>query len=480
MELKLHALFRKASLFLVALAVLPASIAWAELKLPAMFTSGAVLQQEMAVPVWGWADPDAQVKVTFAGQTKTASAGKDGKWSLKLDPLKANKEAAVMTVASGDQQLQVENVLVGEVWFCSGQSNMEFSVGGAIIPECVKLDELPMIRHIKVPRVRADAPADDFNGAWQVCDAGTSRGFTAVGFFFACQLQKELDVPIGLIGCNWGGTRIEPWTPPQGFAQVDQLDVSQLRDTSSMYNGMAAAVQPYAIRGALWYQGESNGGEGESYYWKMKALVLGWRTTWDQGEFPFYFVQLANFQNPNPDAAGGKGWAKLREAQLKTIREVPKTGMAVITDIGEARDIHPKNKFDVGRRLALWALANDYGKKDLVYSGPLYKSMKVEGGKARISFEHTGGGLTAAKKENARSIEPPQPVEKLEGFAVAGADKKWVWADAVIDGSAVVVSSAEVKEPVAVRYGFSTNPDKANLYNKEGLPASPFRTDDWP
>jgi len=465
-----------ASVMLLLLMVVGAP---AELKLPAMFTSGAILQQDMPVPVWGRADPDAEVKVSFAGQTKTTKAGKDGKWLAKLDRLKMNKEAAVMTVASGDEKLTVENVLVGEVWFCSGQSNMEWTVGGAILPEIVKPDELPMIRHVKVPHVRASEPAADFKGAWQVCSAGTVRGFTAVGFFFACQLQKELDVPVGLIGCNWGGTRIEPWTPPQGFAQVEQLDASTIRDGSTMYNGMAAAVQPYAIRGALWYQGESNGGEGESYFHKMKALILGWRTTWDQGEFPFYFVQLANFQRPNPDPAGGDGWARLREAQLKTIREVPKTGMAVITDVGEAGDIHPRNKYDVGRRLALWALAKDYGKKDLVYSGPLCKGMKVEGERIRLTFDHTGGGLMAAKKEDPRSIAPPKPVEKLEGFAIAGEDKKWVWADAAIDGACVVVSSKEVKAPVAVRYAFSMNPDKANLYNKEGLPASPFRTDNW-
>jgi sialate O-acetylesterase len=479
MRLTTRLLTRTTSLFAALLVILSAAITSAELKLPAMFTSGAVVQQGMPVPVWGWADPGAEVKVAFAGQTKTAKADEGGNWSVKLDTLPVNKEATVMTITSGETELKVEDVLVGEVWFCSGQSNMEQTVGGAIMPEFVKPDELPMIRHIKVPHVRVNEPADDFKGAWQVCSANTVRGFTAVGFFFACHLEQELDTPVGLIGCNWGGTRIEPWTPPEGFAQVEQLDAATIRDGSSMYNGMAAAVQPYAIRGALWYQGESNGGEGESYFWKMKALVQGWRTTWDQGEFPFYFVQLANFQNPNPDAAGGGGWSKLREAQLKTILEVPQTGMAVIIDIGEARDIHPKNKFDVGRRLALWALAKDYDKKDLVHSGPIYKSMKVEDGKVRLAFDHVGGGLMAAKKADPRSIDAPQPVEKLSGFAIAGEDKKWFWADAIIDGDAVVVSSAEVKQPVAVRYAFSMHPDKASLYNKENLPASPFRTDSW-
>ncbi len=478
MRVKPHAPLRNALLLVAVLSVLLASTAAAELKLPAMFTSGAVLQQKMPVPVWGLANANAKVTVAFAGQTKTTTADADGKWSLKLDPLTMSKKAAVMTITSGNEKLTVENILVGEVWFCSGQSNMEWRVGGSEMPESVKPADLPMIRHIKVPHVRVDTPADDFQGEWQVCTAETAPNFTAVGFFFAYQLEKELDVPVGLIGCNWGGTRIEPWTPPEGFAQID-LDSSKLGDKSSMYNGMAAAVQPYAIRGALWYQGESNGNEGNEYFMKMKALVLGWRTTWDQGEFPFYFVQLANFRAPNPDPAGGDGWAKLREAQTKTIHKVPNTGMAVIIDIGEAKDIHPKNKFDVGRRLALWALANDYGQKDLVYSGPIYKGMKVEGNKIRLTFDHVGGGLIAAKKADPRTIDPPEPVEKLAGFAIAGADKKFVWGDAVIDGAAVVVSSDEVKDPVAVRYGFSTNPDKVNLYNKENLPASPFRTDDW-
>ncbi len=451
----------------------------AELRLPAMFSSGAVLQQAMPVPVWGWADPGAEVTVTFAGQTKTGAADDEGRWMIRLDALPMSREPAVLTVASGQSEVAVEDVLVGEVWFCSGQSNMEWPIARSLVPDHVNPDALPTIRHIKVPHVRAAQPADDFRGSWQACSAATAPGFTAVGFFFAHTLQKELDVPVGLIGCNWGGTRIEPWTPPAGFDLVDELDAATLGDRSTMYHGMVAAVQPYAIRGALWYQGESNGGEGESYFWKMKALVGGWRATWQQGEFPFYFVQLANYKAPNPEPAGGDGWARLREAQLRTVREVPKTGMAVIIDIGEANDIHPQNKLDVGRRLALWALARDYGKDDLVHSGPLVKGATVEGGKVRIAFDHTGGGLMAARKEGPRDMSPPKPVDRLQGFAVAGADRTWHWADAVIDGDTVVVSAEAVPEPVAVRYAFSMNPDQANLYNREGLPASPFRTDDW-
>ncbi len=463
----------------LGLLLLCTAVGQAELRLPAMFSSGAVLQQAMPAPVWGWADAGAEVRVTFAGQTKTATADADGRWMVRLDALPVSREPAALTVASGDSKVTVENVLVGEVWFCSGQSNMEWPIARSLVPDDVDFDALPAIRHIKVPHVRAGEPADDFQGSWQVCSAAAAPGFTAVGFFFAHTLQKELDVPVGLIGCNWGGTRIEPWTPAAGFDQVAELDAQTLGDKSTMYHGMVAAVQPYAIRGALWYQGESNGGEGETYFWKKQALIGGWRATWRQGEFPFYFVQLANFREPNPDPAGGDGWARLREAQLRTVREVPKTGMAVITDIGEANDIHPQNKFDVGRRLALWALAHDYGKKDLVHSGPLFKSATVEEGKMRITFDHTGSGLMAARKAGPRDMSPPKPVEKLRGFAIAGADKTWHWADAVIDGDAVLVSAGAVSEPVAVRYAFSMNPEEANLYNREGLPTSPFRTDEW-
>jgi sialate O-acetylesterase len=249
-------------------------------------------------------------------------------------------------------------------------------------------------------------------------------------------------------------------------------------EPTRLYNGMIAPVVPYAIRGALWYQGESNGGEGATYLHKMSALVGGWRQVWSEGDFPFYYVQLANFQQSDPSKpAGGDGWANLREAQLKAL-VIPNTGMAVIIDIGDAANVHPKDKQDVGKRLALWALAGTYGKKDLVFSGPLYKSHAIAGNKIRIAFDHVGGGLIVGEK---RGLAPVAEVKdgKLKWFAIAGEDNVWHWADAVIDGPTVVVSSAEVANPVAVRYAFAMNPEGANLYNKEGLPASPFGMTDW-
>jgi sialate O-acetylesterase len=359
-------------------------------------------------------------------------------------------------------------------------------------------------------------PTAEVPGRWEVCTPQSSPGFTAVGFYFARRIQKETGVPIGLIDDNWGGTRIEPWIPLCGFELEPSLagfiqDVKSrqqaYRDAiaksltplegwiaatrkamatpegevpdpppmpgdpfgdagfpTTLYNGMITPIVPYAIKGAIWYQGESNGGEGDEYYHKMRALIGGWRKVWDQGDFPFYFVQLANFQNPTDNPAGGDGWARVRMAQTKSL-EIPKTGMAVIIDIGEGPDIHPKNKFDVGNRLALWALAKVY-KKDLVYSGPIYKAMKIDGDKIRLSFAHVGGGL------KSRDDKP------LTEFEIAGTDNKFASAEATIDRDTIVVQSKDVPSPTQVKFGWR-NVANPNLVNKEGLPASPFQTSNW-
>ncbi len=369
-----------------------------------------------------------------------------------------------------------------------------------VIPDFIK-PNVSMIRSIYVPRHRAPKPIDDFKSHWTVGSPKTFRIYPAAGFFFAYHLHQELGVPVGIINSSWGGKRVEPFTAPEGFAQVKEIDVKKLTTPfpywrkdlpSTMYHGMVCGVKPYAIRGALWYQGESNGNEGEAYFHKKRALIGGWREVWKQGDFPFYFVQLPNYKEhranvwgdmvilpPNNDPKGADGWARVREAQSKVVANVKNTGMAITIDIGEGANIHPQNKYDVGRRLALWALAKDYGRKDLVYSGPIYKSMKAAGKTIELTFDHVGGGLMAAKKPSPRSAEMPKPVDKLKGFAIAGADQKWHWADAVIKDNKVIVSSAKVEKPVAVRYGFSADPVRVNLYNREGLPASPFRTDTW-
>ncbi len=464
--------------------------AQAEVKLASIFGDAMVLQRDLPVPVWGWADPGEEVTVTLGEQSHKATADKDGRWQVKLNALKANAEGQTLKV-SGKNAVEVKDVLIGEVWICSGQSNMEWNLGGTLNgKEEVAAADQPQIRLFDVQgHLTSPVAKDTCPGKWQVCRPNTAGGFSAVGYFFGRRLQQELKVPIGLVGSNWGGTRIEPWTSPAGFRSVpelkpiaDQVDAytEQTKveggSPAAIYNAMIHPLAPFAMRGAIWYQGESNGGEGESYYHKTQALVNGWRELFNP-DLAFYWVQLANFQKPNDNPEGGDGWAKVREAQRKALN-IKHTGMAVIIDIGEAADIHPRNKQDVGTRLAHWALHQTYGRKDVVASGPLYKSHKVEGNAIRVSFDHVGGGLIVGKKEG---LEPTNVVKdgKLERFAIAGADKKWHWAEATIDGKDVVVKSAEVAEPVAVRYAYSMNPLGANLYNAEGLPASPFRTDEW-
>ncbi|MCD4824545.1 MAG: sialate O-acetylesterase [Phycisphaerae bacterium] len=504
----------------------------AKVSLATVFGDNMVLQRDCSVPVWGWAAPGEAVTVEFAGQKVSAKADATGKWKTALAAMPANAKPAIFKV-SGSNTITLKNVVVGDVWVCSGQSNMSVTVSRALQPKKeAKAANFPLIRHITVKRLPSNVPLTQFKGSWVECSPRTAPNFTAVGYFFARRLYKELDIPIGLINTSWGGTHIEPWTPSVGFAKIKEqkfaanickrleladpttavgkaaytkalADIeawvdaakanvavgkrppampalpftgSNRKSPTHLYRGMVAPLVPYAIRGVIWYQGESNGGEGMSYYHKKRALVGGWREVWGQGDFPFYWVQLANYHSDRKNPAGGSGYAKTRDAQRKAT-DIPKTGMAVIIDIGNTSDIHPKNKQDVGDRLAQLALSKEYG-KSIVAGGPLYKGHVVEGGKIRVKFDNVGGGLIVGRKEG---LSPTRAVPggKLARFAIAGANKKWVWANAVIDGTSVIVSSPKVAKPVAVRYAYSANPLGANLYNKEGLPASPFRTDRW-
>ena len=460
------------------------SIANAEVKLPKILSNSMVLQRDRAVPVWGWDNPGTEVTVSIGEASAKGKADATGKWTVQLPAMKAGGPHIVKV--EGSSKVEFSDVLFGEVWLCSGQSNMEWTVNSSLNPkEETAAAKYPTIRHIKIPLVPADKPQTDVkSGSWQVCSPTTAGNFTAVGYFFAVNLQKELNVPVGLIGSNWGGTRIEPWTNPEGFNSVPALsDISSKLATFptknaqgvvanqsplALYNGMIAPLVPYAIRGALWYQGESNNGEGMLYFEKKKALINGWRKVWNDEVMPFYFVQLAPYDY-NRAMVDGKpatsGLPGIWEAQTATLK-IPYTGMAVTTDISNLKDIHPKNKQDVGKRLALWALANTYGKSDLVYSGPLYKSMKVSGDKIELEFNHVGGGLVS------RDGKP------LSFFAIAGEDKKFVDAKAVVVGKSIIVSAEGVTKPVSVRFGWHEEAEP-NLSNKEGLPASPFRTDDW-
>ncbi len=513
--------------------------AFAAVQTSPMFSSNMVLQRDRDVKIWGTADAGEAVTIDFADQSVKAVADANGNWEATLAPMAASKEDRPMVIKGAANEITLENVLVGDVWLCSGQSNMEMSFGWGIIDgdkfHQEAVESFPMIRNMKIRKVIADYPQAIAPVERQWAKASDVwGGCTATGYFFARKLVQELDIPIGLIDDSWSGCRIEPFVCVEGMkasavdgivqraTQIEAADpsteagkgkaletlaaindwvakttpivenggrpVSPIptfpsigHDWTAQYNAMVAPLIRYAIKGAIWYQGCSNGGEGDEYIDKMEALIQGWRMVWGY-DFPFYYVQLASFMNNNDDPAGGDGYARIRDAQRKSLR-IPQTGMAVTIDIGNASDIHPKEKFHVGERLAAWALAKDYA-KDVVFTGPLFKDLAIDGSKAIVSFEDfsVGSGLMVGFKnnlDNESTVEAPEGTE-LAGFAIAGEDKQWHWADAVIVGNTVVVTSPDVEAPVAVRYAFRTNPlGKCNLYNAEGLPASPFRTDNW-
>jgi sialate O-acetylesterase len=507
---------------LVPAVFLSATFAEAKIKLPALVSDHMVLQQEAKANVWGWAEPGEKVSVKFGDKTVKTTTGADKKWSVRLEGLKAGSSGD-LTVA-GEDTVVVKDVLVGEVWVGSGQSNMEWSVQKAGNFEREKaVANYPEIRMFTVEKVASNTAKDDCVGQWQNCSPDTVPGFSAVGYYFIRELHQKLKVPIGLIHTSWGGTPAEYWAPsavlerspafkfyfdrwekekadyPKAKAAYDEalakwkVSAEQAKAENQpvppapraprggdalggpgcLWNGMVEPVLPYTIQGAIWYQGESNANSEEDatrYRLLFPTMILSWRIAWSQAglngsdnpEFPFLFVQLANYRQRYPEPVDSN-WARLREAQLMTL-EMPHTGMAVAIDIGEELDIHPKNKQEVGRRLALSALAQVYY-IDAEYSGPIYSGYQEEDNRIRLSFR------------NANGLKAPDG-GKIKGFEIAGEDRKFVWADVTIDGDHVLISSPQVPKPVAVRYGWADNPD-CNLVNEAGLPASPFRTDDW-
>ncbi|MBV9868500.1 MAG: hypothetical protein JO316_24355 [Abitibacteriaceae bacterium] len=614
--------------------------ALADVALSPLFSDNMVLQRNANVPIWGTGDVGEQVTVSIAGQQANTTADENGHWMVKLTPLPPG-QTLEMTV-KGKNTVTVHNIAVGELWVCSGQSNMEFTVSRGMNAQVeIAAANYPLIRMFTVKRTVAEQPRTDVSGRWDVCSPQTVGRFTAVGYFFGRDLHKALGVPIGLIHSSWGGTPAEAWTnyavlaqDPQlkpiltrwdqliaNYPQATQQYEQKLADwkiaadrakadgkresrkpaapegpdsphrPASLYNGMIAPLIPYGIKGVIWYQGESNAGNAKLYQKLFPTMIQNWRHNWGEGDFPFLFVQLANYMK-REEQPSESNWAELREAQTMTLSQ-PNTAMAVTIDVGEAGDIHPKNKQEVGHRLALAALGTTYGQK-VEYSGPLYDSMTVDGNKIRIRFKHTASGLgtrlvasshppiplktdgeetefadiprtfyelssrfwklgeftnftpffrqsgkrttryeaavalarilddlpnieaTIIKKHQNDPVDqraqaykeandfiqslttefaddmqqfvgvvgadPPAPSQfivnpyRLQGFAIAGADKKFVWADAKIDGDTVVVQSDQVPQPTTVRYAWANNP-AANLYNGAGLPASPFRTD---
>ena len=509
----------KRALLSVAAILASMRFAHADISLPSIFSDHMVLQNNVNAPVWGWADPGEKVTVNIANQTATATADAAGNWKLKLKKFSA--DSPLTLTISGHNTIVIQDVLVGEVWLASGQSNMGLSVNEVTNAWKEKAEaKFPQIRMFTVSPSPATTPQTNCGGQWMVCSPETFGHFSAAAYFFGRELHQKLAVPVGLINSSWGGTPIEAWTsmdrmeatpelapvlknwqktlhpfdaekaeadyvralenwtnnsaklkaegksvPPQPKKAIDpRLDPKY---PANLFNGKIAPIIPYAIRGAIWYQGENNAANdlAKLYSIQLSLMISDWRQRWDEGDFPFTWVQLPNFhpRTTNVVETNYNGWCVIREEMLKTLA-VKNTGMAITVDVGEANNIHPKNKQAVGYRLALWALAKVYG-KEIPYSGPLPNGYKIKGDKIVLSFRQVDGGLVAKDGE-------------LKGFAIAGEDHKWTLANARIEGDKVIVSSPEVKAPKAARYAWAANPD-CNLFNGAGLPASPFRTDDW-
>jgi sialate O-acetylesterase len=478
-----------------------------------LFTDNAVLQRDKPVPVWGTADAGEKVSVSFAGQSLSTTADAAGRWRVDLAPLPANATPAELVIA-GTNTITLANILVGEVWLASGQSNMEWAVkntndAALDIPASARF---PLIRHIQIAKKVSESPLATASGTWKVPGPATTGDFSAAAYFFALDVHTILNVPVGIINSSWGGTPVESWISPSAY-QTIPTEAAAVNErwskTLSAYpgaktkheaalaawkaeqaaakaanqpftktaprapagpghqntpaglnNGMISPLAPYALRGALWYQGESNASRASEYDALFSAMITGWRAQFAQGDFPFYWVQLANFK---ASGLAGTEWAFLREAQTKTLA-LPATGQAVITDLGDVNDIHPRNKKDVGRRLARLALARTYD-QSVIDSGPVFAKAERDGAAFRVSFAEMKSGLRA-------------PLNSLSGFELAGEDKIFKPADAVIDGATVLVTSAEVPAPAAVRYAWRNAP-VGGLFNNQGLPAVPFRSDTW-
>ena len=443
----------------------------ADVRLPKVFGSHMVLQRDRSIPIWGWADEGEEVTVSIGDKSSKDTADENGKWRVRLPKLEAGGPHTV--VVKGKNEVKFENVMIGEVWVCSGQSNMEWPMTRTLASQAeIAVADNPMIRLFNVNHKVADTPQEDCEGQWAVCTPDSVAGFSAVAYFFGRHLETKLKVPVGLIGTNWGGTRAEAWTSNRGLEREEdfapilerqkEFNPKNPHQPSVLYNGMLAPLIPYGMRGAIWYQGESNVSRAQQYAKLFPAMIKDWRRSWGQQDFPFLFVQLAPYRYGNQDK---RCCAELWEAQRKTLK-LKNTGMAVTVDIGNVRDIHPKNKQEVGYRLALWAMAKTYGEEDLVYSGPLFKAQCMEDGQVRVFFKHTGSGL------DTNNRQPPSH------FEICGEDHQYVPASAKIEGNTVVVFNEDIKEPVSVRYAWADDAEP-NLINKEGLPASPFRSDNY-
>ena len=504
--------------FALLVLVLPAKV-WANVSVPDVLSSGMVLQRDLKVPIWGKADPGESITISFGRQSKRTTTDKDGRWIVHLSPLRANSTTATMTI-EGKNRIELTDILVGEVWLVAGQSNMQRllseTANGA---EAIAGANQPQIRLFNVSRQVAFKHAPPPLASWQACSPESVKQFSAAGYYFAVELQKELKVPIGVINSSYGGSQAEAWTPveyllasadlkptvertktwdeerPRVRVEYDEAikkwreesdaakakgavprpspavpdALREYRIAASIYDGMIAPLIPFPIRGAVWYQGESNEVRAQQYEILLPVMIKSWRERWNQGDFPFGIVQLPNYRDPKDEPAD-EAWSHIREAQRRTAQRVRNTGLIVTIDIGEARDIHPKNKLDVGRRMAYWAFDSVYSKVS-VKPGPSFRTAAPGSSENELllTFDDVGSGLKT--RDNGRPAE----------FAVAGEDRKWYWAEAEIVGkNQIKVWSKSVSKPVAVRYAFNNNPRNPNLTNDSGLPATPFRSDSWP
>ncbi len=496
---------------LLILTVFYSVITYADVKLNALFSDNAVFQRNAEVPVWGWADEGEKVTVEFVGQ-KVSTIAKNGKWMLKLKPMKENSQPQEMTV-KGKNTLKIKNILIGEVWICSGQSNMEWALsrttGGE---EAVANSTNDQLRLFVVPHNVQMKPVDNVNAKWVLSEPKTTKMNSAVGYYFLSKLQKELNVPVGMLEVAFGGTVIESWISQdvlnampvkdkymdlatmKAEYEANELKLKPIKDawlkavdscktnnlpaplrptvlpsefkgTTTIYNGEICPIVPYAVKGIAWYQGESNAyvKRADTYAALLPAMIKLWRSDWNRPDLPFIIFQITPNRKPQTDPNEKSGIAVLQEAQLKTCQTIPYTALVTTMDVAES-DVHYKNKQPVGERAFKAAMSLAYG-KNIEYCGPIYKSMKVDGNKISIDFSHAASGIM-------------QKGDRLKGFVVSGTDKKFSFAEARIVGNTVIISSANVPQPVAVRYGWADFPS-VNLFNKEGIPASPFRSDDW-
>lgn len=447
----------------------------AEIKLPAIFGDHMVLQQQTEAGIWGEASPNEKVIVvtSWDNNTHTTKSDKTGKWKLKVKTPAAGGPYTI--TISDDKTLTLNNVLIGEVWVCSGQSNMQMTMSGYINQpilgsnEAVALSKNKSIRLFTVDRNKSLEQLDDFVGGWGECTPESVSDFSAAAYFFGRMVEEALDVPVGLICSSWGGTRIEPWMSENGFDKYNWVTLPDKKQTGDfsqqtptvLYNAMIKPIVGYAIKGGLWYQGESNRNEPDHYRELMSGLVENWRNEWGIGDFSFYYAQIA----PYDYGTNGLNSAYLREAQLKASTAIPNMGMASLMDVGEKHNIHPADKEAAGERLAYLALANTYGIKGIEHSGPILKEMNIEGSFVKLTFDHASNGLNTFGKE-------------LVNFKIAGENKRFYPATAVITRDGITVVSPQVEKPIAVRYAFDDFV-VGELFNTEGLPASSFRTDDW-